>query len=300
MDLSIEIEGIHFKNPIVTASGPLGFGDEFFKYISPSVIGGFTSKTVTPKPITGNMPPRLVYIQNGLLNSIGLQNPGVDLFIQKTAPFLSEKCVRIISVGGENPQDFADVTKKVEKFADMIEVNLSCPNVGGKVIASDSQLTKEILSGCKAMTKKPLIAKLSLDLDTVRQSQIAIDSGIKIVNIGNSIQGARFNFKTGKPFLKNVKGGLSGPAFMPIALWKVYQVKEAFEDLTVIGLGGVTKAEDVMEYAIAGASIVEIGTQAMIDPKSIQKIIEDLKNMLEALKLDFKEVVNVSHRGGFR
>ncbi len=300
MDLSIEIEGIHFKNPIVTASGPLGFGDEFFKYTSSDTIGGFTSKTVTPYPITGNIPPRLVYLQNGLLNSIGLQNPGVDFFIQKIAPSLPQTCVRIISVGGESPEDFANVTKKVEKFADMIEVNLSCPNVGGSVIASDSKLTKEILSACKMTTKKPLIAKLSLDLDTVWQSQIAMESGIKIVNIGNSIQGARFNVKTGKPFLKNVRGGLSGPAFMPIALWKVYQVKQAFPELTIIGLGGVEKAEDVVEYIVAGASLIEIGTQAMIDPKSIQKIIEDLKKILEALKLDIKEIIGASHRGGFR
>lgn len=300
MDLSIEIAGIHFKNPVVTASGPLGFGDEFFKYVSSDIIGGFTSKTVTPDPITGNMPPRLIYIQSGLLNSIGLQNPGVDFFTQKIAPSLPQTCVRIISVGGEKPQDFVNVTKKVEKFADMIEINLSCPNVGGKVIASDSQMTKEILTNCRRETKKPLIAKLSLDLDTIRQSQIALDSGINIVNIGNSIQGARFNVKTGKPFLKNVRGGLSGPAFMPIALWKVYQTKAAFQDLTIIGLGGATRAEDVIEYAIAGASLVEIGTQAMIEPKSIQKIIENLKKVLEELKIDFKDIVNASHKGGFR
>lgn len=299
MGLSLKIEGIEFKNPVVTASGPVGFGDEFFKYVSPKTIGGFTTKTVTPQPVEGNKPPRIVYIEDGLLNSIGLQNPGLDTFTESIAPTLPKECVRIISAGGEKVEDFTKVVKKVEQFSDMIEINLSCPNVGGKTIASDFELTKDVLISCKASTSKPLIAKISPDLDPIRQSQIVKDCGIKIVNMGNSIQGARFNFKTGRSFLKNVKGGLSGPAFMPIILWKVYQIKEAFPDIIVIGLGGVKCAEDIVEYAVAGASLVEIGTQSMISPESISKIVDDLEKILNKLNMNFKDIIGASHRGGF-
>ncbi len=299
MDLSVIVDGIKFKNPVVTASGPLGFGDEFFKYVSAEKIGGFTTKTVTPKPIQGNLPPRIVYLENGLLNSIGLQNPGIEGF-KKIATSLPKECVRIISVGGEKPEDFAEVASKVNEFADMIEINLSCPNVGGKTISSDFELTKSVLEACREITQKPLIAKISPDIDPLVQSRIAIDSGIRIVNIGNSIQGMRINLKSGRPFLKGIKGGLSGPAFMPIILWKVYQVKDAFPDLSIIGLGGVRSASDIIEYAMAGASLIGIGTQFMVNPSSAAKIVEDLQKKIDSLKMNFADLIGISHRGGFR
>lgn len=299
MDLSVKVDGIEFKSPLITASGPLGFGDEFFKYVSPKVIGGFTTKTVTLNPIQGNTPPRIVYLENALLNSIGLQNPGLEKF-KSMASILPTECVRIISVGGERPQDFAKVTSEIQELADMIEVNLSCPNVGGKTISSDFELTREVLISCKESTKKPLIAKISPDIDPIAQAKIAVDVGVRIVNIGNSIQGARFNLKTGRPFLKGVKGGLSGPAFMPIILWKVYQVKDYFPHLLIIGLGGVRSALDVIEYAIAGASLVGIGTHLMINPRHALKIVEDLEIKLGEMKMNFRDLVGISHRGGFR
>ncbi|BBJ27328.1 dihydroorotate dehydrogenase [Athalassotoga saccharophila] len=298
MDLSVIVDGVKFKNPIVTASGPLGFGDEFFKYVSAEKIGGFTTKTVTPKPIQGNIPPRILYLENGLLNSIGLQNPGVEKF-KEIAASLPKECVKIISVGGERPEDFAEVTSKIEEFADMIEINLSCPNIGGKTISSDFELTKSVLASCREVTKKPLIAKISPDVDPLIQSRIAIDAGVKIVNIGNSIQGMRINLKTGRPFLKGVKGGLSGPAFMPVILWKVYQVKDAFPDLSIIGLGGVRNASDIIEYAMAGSSLVGIGTQFMINPSSAVRIVDDLQNKIDSLKMNFADLIGISHRGGF-
>ncbi len=299
MDLSVIVEGVKFKNPVVTASGPLGFGDEFFKYVYAGKIGGFTTKTVTPKPIQGNIPPRILYLENGLLNSIGLQNPGIEKF-KEIAASLPRECVRIISAGGEKPEDFSEVTRVVDEFADMIEINLSCPNVGGKTIASDFELTKSVLAACRQTTKKPLIAKISPDIDPIIQSQIAIDAGVKIVNIGNSIQGMRINLKTGRPFFKGIKGGLSGPAFMPLMLWKVYQVKEAFPDLSIIGLGGVRNASDIIEYAMAGSSLVGVGTQFMINPSSAVKIVDDLQKKVDGLKMNFADLIGISHRGGFR
>jgi dihydroorotate dehydrogenase (NAD+) catalytic subunit len=299
VDLSLRIKGIEFKNPIVIASGPLGFGEEFFKYISSSFIGGFTTKTITLNPVIGNKPPRLVYVEDGLLNSIGLQNPGLDAFIINYAPHLPESCVRIISVGGEKAEDFARVTEGVDSFADMIEINLSCPNVGGQTIVSDLKSAKAVVSACRKSTKKPLIAKLSPDEDPVIQARMAVDAGADVVNIGNSIQGARFNVDSGRPFLKNVKGGLSGPAFMPVILLKVYQIKDAFPDLPVIGLGGVRKAEDIVEYAIAGASLAGIGSSAMINPDNVRIIYENLQKFMDKRGFNFREMIGIAHRGGF-
>lgn len=299
--LKITVEGVEFKNPIVIASGPAGFGDEFFKYVSPKEIGAFTTKTVTPQAKDGNAPPRIVYVKNGLLNSIGLQNPGVDEFASKIAPTLPKETVRIISIGGEMPDDFSKSIAKTEEFAEMMEINLSCPNVrSGGIIASDEVLTEEILLACRKSTQKPLIAKLSPDLDVIEQSRIAIENGIKIVNIGNSIQGAKFNVNTGRAFLRRVGGGLSGPAFLPIILWKVYQVKEAFPSLKVIGLGGVSRPEDVIEYAIAGASLVGIGSEAMTNPIGIPRLVSELRKFLKSRKMKFEDFVGISHRGGFK
>ncbi len=294
------VEGVEFKNPIVIASGPAGFGDEFFKYVSPKEIGAFTTKTVTSQAKDGNPPPRIVYVKDGLLNSIGLQNPGVDEFASKIAPNLPKGIVKIISIGGETPDDFSKSITKTEKFADMMEINLSCPNVRlGGIIASDGILTKEILFVCRKSTQKPLIAKLSPDLDVVEQSKIAVESGIKIVNIGNSIQGAKFNLNTGRAFLGRVGGGLSGPAFLPIILWKVYQVKEMFPSLQIIGLGGVSRPEDIIEYAIAGASLVGIGSEAMTNPMGISKLVDGVREFLKGRKMKFEDFVGISHKGGF-
>ncbi len=299
--LEITIEGIHFGNPIVVASGPAGFGPEFFKCVEAKDLGAFTTKTVTPFPKNGNPPPRLVYVKEGLLNSIGLQNPGVDEFVSRIAPTLPQETVRIISIGGENAEDFVKVAKKVEKFADMIEVNLSCPNVrNGGVISSDAVLSSEILTACKEVVSNPLIAKISPDLDVVAQSENALKSGVKFVNVGNSLQGAKFDVERGLPFLKRVVGGLSGPAFMPILLWKVYQVKSAIPDLHVIGLGGVSRPTDVIEYAIAGASLVSVGSYAMNDPKKIHDLVTGVKNFLNERGLTFSEIVAASQKGGYR
>ncbi len=300
MDLSVRVKGIKFKNPVIIASGPAGFGKEFFEYVSPSKIGAFTTKTVTPRPIEGNIPPRLFYTEGGLLNSIGLQNPGLELFISDFAPYLPKECVKIISIGGENPDDFSEMIEGVEKFADMIEINLSCPNVSSGTISSDSVLSGEVISACRSATKKPLIAKLSPGDDVISQAKVAIDSGADILNVGNSIQGARFNIETGRPILKKVRGGLSGPALMPVILWNVYRIKEAFPDVPVIGLGGVRKAEDIIEYVMAGATLVGIGTQAMIDPESTGYIIDGVEKILNKKGINFENIIGISLRGGFR
>ncbi len=297
--LNVTVKGVGFSNPIIIASGPGGFGEEFFKYINPSEIGGFTAKTVTPKPKPGNRSPRIAYVRDGLMNSIGLQNPGVERFVAEFARSIPEETVRITSIGGETPEDFAMMAKAVDGFSEMVEVNLSCPNVNsGEVVAADPKLSSEIISACRVSTAKPLIAKLSPDVDVVSQAKTVTEAGADIVNVANSIQGARFNVNTGKPFLKNVRGGLSGPAFMPVILWKVYRVREAFPDLPIIGLGGVTRAEDAIEYAIAGASLVGIGTEAMINPSGIRKITEDLGRYLEDKNLRFEEIIGAAHRGG--
>ena len=298
--LKITIKGVEFKNPIVIASGPAGFGEEFFEYLSPSEIGGFTTKTVTPFPKDGNKPPRIVYVRSGLLNSIGLQNPGIKIFESRIAPKLPKTTRRIISIGGESPDDFSDLTSRIEEFCDMLEINLSCPNVHSKgVIAADGKLSKDIISACRELTNKPLIVKISPDLNVVEQSRVAKESGADIINVANSIQGTRFNVETGQPFLKRINGGLSGPAFMPIILWKVYQVKEAFPDLPIIGLGGVTTSRDVVEYAIAGASLVGVGAEAMINPKGIPAIVRGVGEFLKRKKMNFEDIVGAAHKGGF-
>jgi dihydroorotate dehydrogenase (NAD+) catalytic subunit len=298
--LKIKVGDIDFKNSIVIASGPAGFGEEFFKYVSPSSIGAFTTKTVTPKPKDGNPPPRIVYAKDGLLNSIGLQNPGVDAFVRDVAPYLPKETVRIISIGGESVEDFVEVGKKVEEFSDMIEINLSCPNVReGGTIASNEKLSAEILSACSSSLNKPLIAKLSPDGDILKQARVAVENDIKIVNIGNSLQGAKFNIDNGKPFLKRVVGGLSGPALLPITLWKIYQVKSRFPQLDIIGLGGVNDPKDVLECAIAGASLVSIGTYAMANPQKIEEFVKETERLLKERNVSFEELVASAHKGGY-
>lgn len=299
-NLKITIKGVEFRNPIIIASGPVGFGEEFFKYVSPSEIGGFTTKTITLFPKEGNKPPRIVYVKNGLLNSIGLQNPGIDFFESEIAPKLPNSTKKIISIAGESPDDFSNLTRRVEKFCDMLEINLSCPNVHSKgVIASDSKLSKDIISACREVTSKPIIAKISPDLNVVEQSRVAVESGADIINVANSLQGAKFNVETGRPFLRKINGGLSGPAFMPIILWKVYQVKEAFPDLPIIGLGGVTRPIDIVEYAIAGASLIGVGAEAMINPKGIPFLVNGIDEFLKHKEMKFEDIVGIAHKGGF-
>ncbi len=301
MDMKIKIKGVEFRNPIIIASGPAGFGEEFFKYVLPSEIGGFTTKTVTLSPKEGNAPPRIVYVKDGILNSIGLQNPGIEAFESKVVPNLPNGTTRIISIGGDSPNDFSELARRIESFCDMLEINLSCPNVHSHdVIAADEELSKDIVTACRESTNKPIIVKISPDLDVVEQSRVVVESGADIVNIANSLRGAKFNVETGQAFLKRISGGVSGPAFMPIILWKVYQVKEAFPSLPIIGLGGVTCSRDVVEYAIAGASLVGIGTEAMINPTGIPKIVKGIAEFLEQKNVNFKDVVGISHKGGFK
>ncbi len=300
-NLKITVKGVEFRNPIIIASGPAGFGEEFFKYVLPSEIGGFTTKTVTLLPKEGNKPPRIVYVKNGLLNSIGLQNPGIDVFESKIAPKLPDNTKKIISIAGESPDDFSNLTQRIERFCDMLEINLSCPNVhANSVIAADSKLSRDIIFACRKLTNKPIIVKISPDLNVVEQSRVAVESGADIINVANSLQGAKFNVETGQPFLRKVNGGLSGPAFMPIILWKVYQVKEAFPDLPIIGLGGVTCPKDIIEYAIAGASLIGIGAEAMINPKGISALAKGVSGFLKRKNLNFEEIVGIAHKGGLK
>lgn len=285
VDLSVNFAGIHLKNPVMPASGCFGFGREYAKYYDLNKLGAIVVKATTMKPRKGNQTPRVTEVWGGMLNSIGLANPGVDKVIGEELPWLSQFATPIIvNVAGETIDEYCNVVERICKsgLAHGIELNVSCPNVhqGGLSFGVDSKVLTELLQEVRRVCTLPLIVKLSPNVtDIVEIAKAAEAAGADGLSLINTLVGMKIDIDTRKPVLARGSGGLSGPAIKPVAIRMVYQVAKAVT-IPILGIGGITSAEDVIEFVMAGAAAVEVGTANFTNPLACPKIIEDLEKYM--------------------
>lgn len=286
MNLSVNICGVEFKNPITTASGTFGFGHEYEKFFDLSILGGIGVKGLTPTERLGNPAPRIAETPMGVLNCVGLQNPGIDKFIEEQIPFLRKYDTKIIAnVSGNTVEEYCSMIEKIsDADVDLIEMNISCPNVkcGGMAFGTQTSMVEEVVSAAKKYAKKPLIVKLSPNVTDITEiAKAAVSSGADALSLINTLLGMRIDIRTKKPILSNIMGGLSGPAVFPVAVRMVYQVRKAV-NVPIIGMGGIRNGNDIVEMMLAGADAVAMGTIMFSDPLAPVKALEQLKKyMLE-------------------
>ena len=297
INLSVEIAGIQFQNPVLTASGTFGYGMEYTDFIDLNLLGGIVVKGLSIKPSHGNSPPRMVETASGMLNAIGLQNIGVEVFINEKLPLLKKFNANIIvNFFGDTQDEYVLVAERLNDVTEIaaLEMNISCPNVekGGMTFGTDPQITEELVRKVRKVTSSPLIVKLSPNVtDIVVMAKAAVNGGADALSIINTLLGMAIDIKTRCPMLANVTGGLSGPAIKPVALRMVWQVAKAV-DIPIIGIGGIMNAQDALEFIIAGATAVQVGTANFIDPSISVKIIEGIKNYCQKDKIgDIKDLI---------
>ena len=285
-DLSVEIAGIRFSNPVFAASGTFGYGEEFARFADLKRMGAVVVKGTSAKPIEGNSPPRLFPTPSGMLNSIGLQNVGVDAFIRDKMPYLRDKgCSVIVNVFGYAADEYLEVVEKLNGCEGIraYELNISCPNTecGGMVFGTNPALTRDLTAAVKARSKRPLFVKLSPNVTDIAEiARAAEEGGAAALTVANTYLAMAIDTETFKPRVGNITGGLSGPAIRPITLRMVYQCARAVK-IPVIGLGGISSAEDAVEYFLAGAAAVQVGTANFHDPKAPLRVLDGLTRFLE-------------------
>lgn len=283
-DLSVNIAGVSFKNPILTASGTCGYGEALSDIFDLSQLGGIVTKTITKKPRDGHPPPRTAEVRAGMLNAIGLANVGVDKFISEKLTYLEKFDTRVIvNVAGTKTGDYVDLCARLNDYprADMVELNFSCPNVDvGMEIATSAKLAEETVSKVKKMFSRPVIAKLSPNVTNIGEIARACENGgADAVSLINTLVGMAVDIETFRPRLTNNTGGLSGPAIKPVALACVHKVYKAV-NIPIIGIGGISDYRDVIEFFLCGATAVQIGTALFVEPDAPVKIIKQLKKYL--------------------
>ena len=291
-NLSVNLCGIELENPIIPASGTFGFGYEFADIYDINILGTFSFKGTTRDARFGNPTPRIAECSNGMINAVGLQNPGVEKVISEELPKLS-KCFNkkvMANVSGFSVEDYAYTCEKLDKCEQVgwLEVNVSCPNVhgGGMSFGTEPSAAAEVTRAVKSVTTKPVIIKLSPNVtDIVSIAKACEDAGADGISLINTLLGMRIDLKTKKPVIANKMGGFSGPAIFPVAVRMVYQVANAVK-IPVIGMGGVSTAEDVIEIMLAGATAVEIGAANLVDPYACRDIINDLPRVMKKYGID--------------
>lgn len=303
MNKEIKFLGKTFKNPVIPASGTFGFGYEFASYYDINILGSISLKGTTLEPRYGNPLPRIAECDNGLLNSIGLQNPGVDKVISeelvKLKKVYSDQV--IANVGGHSLEDYVETVRKLsnEEQIFAIELNISCPNVssGGMSVGVNPTLTKELVRRVKEVSTKPIIVKLSPNVTNIVEIALAAEEGgCDAISLINTLVGMRIDLKTGKPILGVKKGGYSGKGVFPVALRMVYEVSKAVK-VPVIGMGGISSAYDVIEMMYAGASLVMVGSENLINPYACKEIIEDLDRVMEELHItNLEDIIKGAHK----
>lgn len=284
---NVNLCGIELDNPVIPASGTFGFGYEFAELYDINVLGTFSFKGTTKEPRFGNPTPRIAECESGMINAVGLQNPGVDKVISEELPKL-KKCFNkkvMANVSGFSVEEYVHTCSLLDKCEQVgwLEVNISCPNVhgGGMSFGTSPEAASEVVRAVKAVTTKPVIVKLSPNVtDIVAIAKACEDAGADGISLINTMLGMRIDLRTRKPVIANKMGGFSGKAIFPVALRMVYQVAHAVK-IPVIGMGGVSCAEDVIEMMLAGAVAVEVGAQNLIDPYACKRIIEDLPRVMK-------------------
>ena len=286
INLKSKLGRVSLDNPVLVAAGTFGFGEEYTALINLNKLGGIITKTVTLEPRKGNPPPRLTETPAGLLNAIGLENPGIDVFLKQKLPFLSQfEAVLIVNIAGEKEEDYLTLAERLneKERIDALEINISCPNVKekGLIFGTDPGRTFLLVKKLREVTNIPLIIKLTPNVTDISEiAQAAQEAGAEALSLINTILGMSIDVETRRPKLGNITGGLSGPAIRPIA---VRMVRDTFQkvSLPIIGMGGITCSEDALEFILAGASAVAVGTANFIDPSTALRIVEGIKEYMQ-------------------
>lgn len=285
VDLSVKVGPLTLKNPVVAASGTVGYGEEMRECIDWSRVGGIVGKTITRKPRTGNEPPRTAETPSGLLNSIGLQNEGIQSFLTKTLPAMRTLGTAVIvNIGGFDIGEFCGLVDALDKEAGIaaLELNISCPNVaeGGMFLDRDPKQIRSLLESVRPRTKLPLITKLSPNVgDIVVLARAALEGGTDILSVANTYFGLALDWRTRRPLIGAGTGGLSGPAIRPLSLRLAWEVASKL-GAPVMGVGGIMTAQDALEYLVAGASCIQVGTANFVDPAACVKIVDGMERLL--------------------
>jgi len=294
--------GIELDNPVIPASGTFGFGQEFHQFYDINILGSFSFKGTTREARFGNPTPRIAECPSGMLNAVGLQNPGVDHVIAHELPELRKIFHKPVmaNISGFSVDEYVEVCEKLDKEDGIgwLEVNISCPNVhgGGMSFGTDPKAAAEVTKAVRAVTTKPIIIKLTPNVtDIVTMAKACEDAGADGVSLINTLLGMRINLRTRKPLIANTTGGYSGPAVFPVAVRMVYQVSKAVK-IPVVGMGGVSSAQDVIEMMMAGATAVEVGAANLVDPFACKKIIEDLPSVMAEYRIErLADLIGAAH-----
>jgi dihydroorotate dehydrogenase (NAD+) catalytic subunit len=304
VNTKVDLCGITLDNPVIPASGTFGFGYEFAELYDINILGTFSFKGTTKEPRFGNPTPRIAECTSGMINAVGLQNPGVEKVISEELPKL-EKCFNkkvMANVSGFSVDEYAYTCEKLDKCESVgwLEVNISCPNVhgGGMSFGTDPEAAAEVTRAVRSVTKKPVILKLSPNVtDIVAIAKACEKAGADGISLINTMLGMRIDLNRKKPIIANKMGGFSGKAIFPVAVRMVYQVSSAVE-IPVVGMGGVSCADDVIEMMLAGATAVEVGAQNLVDPFACKTIIEELPAAMEKYRIEnLKDIIGAAHNG---
>ena len=296
MNLSVNIAGVTMKNPVTTGSGTFGSGEEFSEFVDLSALGAVTTKGVANVPWPGNPTPRIAEVYGGMLNAIGLQNPGIDVMIERDLPMLQKAgAAVIVNVCGKSEKDYVEVVERLsDQPVDLLEINVSCPNVkeGGIAFGQDPKALHHITKEVKAKAKQPIIMKLSPNVtDITEMARAAVDAGTDGLSLITTLTGMKIDIEKRDFVLANKTGGMSGPAIKPVALRMVYQVANAV-DVPIIGMGGISTAEDALEFIMAGATAVSVGTANFMNPAATIDVIEGIKDYMKRHQIeDIQELI---------
>lgn len=298
MNMKVNLAGVEFKNPVMEGSGTFGSGAEYSEFVDLNQLGAVVTKGVANVPWPGNPTPRIAETSSGMLNAIGLQNPGIDLFIKRDIPFLKQFDTRIIvNVCGKTTEDYLEVVERLaDTDVDMLEINISCPNVkeGGIAFGQDPKAVEAITKAVKAKAKQPIIMKLSPNVtDITVMAKAAEAGGADVVSLINTLTGMKIDIQRQTFALANKTGGLSGPAIKPVAVRMVYQVANAVK-IPIIGMGGIATAEDAIEFILAGASAVSVGTANFMNPYTTVEVVKGIEAYMKKFGVkDIKDLVGI-------
>ena len=285
MNLSVELAGVTLKNPVMTASGTFGSGEEYSEFVDLSRLGAVVTKGVANVPWPGNPTPRIAETYGGMINAIGLQNPGIDVFVKRDLPFLKNYDTRVIvNVCGKTTEDYVEVVERLaDEPVDLLEINISCPNVkeGGIAFGQNPKAAEAITRAVKEKAKQPVIMKLSPNVTDIAEMARAVEAGgADVVSLINTLTGMKIDINRRTFAVANKTGGMSGPAVKPVAVRMVYQVAQAVK-IPIIGMGGIQNAEDALEFILAGATAVSVGTANFHDPCTTVKVVEGIRAYME-------------------
>ena len=302
MNTSVKIAGVTFKNPVITASGTFGFGKEYSEFYPLSALGGICTKGLTIEERQGNPSPRVAETPSGMLNSVGLQNPGVDYYLEHYDKWLSEQgTVVIANIAGHKLEDYSAMARKISQSrADMVELNISCPNVrsGGMAFGVEPASVRRVTEAVKRACDKPVITKLTPNVSNIADNaRAAEDGGADAISLINTLTGMAVDYRTRRPILANNTGGLSGPCVKPGALKMVWDCYNAVK-IPIIGLGGIQSYTDVLEFMICGATAVQVGTATLSDPYAAYNIAKDLEKYAEENDVDINGLIGTLQLNG--